>query len=129
LIQQSKITSFSEQLPISLEGAFKCESDCSVSEILDAFGIGAYGVFFNSDAFERGPERYRCLLNREESLAVLSHDVRDFLLLLEGLKFSPITHDDVKKYWYLIQGIRWFIEEYGWIQQRGSIVDFEESPF
>ena len=129
LIQQSKIASVTENSQIHLEGDFECESDCSVSEILDAFDIDAYGAFFNSVAFERDPEGYTCLLNRKESLAILSHDVKDFLRLLESLPFSTITHHDVKKYWYLIQGIRWFIEEHGWTQERRDIVDFEESPF
>ena len=129
LIRQSKITSFPEISRISLDGDFKCESDCSTSEVLDAFDMDADRLFFNSKAFEPNPEGYSCLFNREESLAILKHDLKEFQSLLDSLPSTSINHQEVQKYWYLFVGIRWFLQEYVWMHKRSDIDDSSKEDF
>jgi hypothetical protein len=129
LIRQFKITTLAEISRINIDGDFKCQSDCSMSEVLDAFDIGADSLFFKSWPFESNPEGYRCLLNREESLAILKHDLKEFQSLLERLPFTAINHQEVQKYWYLFSGIRWFLQEYVWMHELGDIGDSCKEAF
>lgn len=102
-------------------GTVTCSHGCSLAEIINAFDIHLSTVFLQEQSFEFDPENYTCLLDDNESLALIKHEAKYFLEFLESKDFDSCSPERIDRYWVLAQGLRWFLISGYWALQQKSI--------
>lgn len=106
-------------------GDVACANGCSRGEIIEAFKFHPEQVFMNDKAFESDPENYQCLLNEDESVALITEELKYLLAFLESPDAEAVSARDNERFWMVAFGLRWYLT--GMIYMRGRIIEDDVS--
>lgn len=90
-------------------GNLICANGCSLGEIIEAFKFQPEEVFLQEKAFEYDPENYQCLLDKDESGALITEEISYLLSFLESPIQEAASDTDKERFWMVSYGLRWYL--------------------